>query len=331
MNRLLACTSVIALCAVFLSSTAQADDQPAASAAPSTAVTIASEIGHARDQRLKGDLDGAAKTLQQLLLVAGDDPRVLGEYGKVLVQEGHAKDAIKFLARATQLNGNDWTLYSALGVAYDQNDDHTDARKSYDRALAIKPGEPSVLNNYAVSRILTGDYEGAVQTLTQLKASDSANSKIAANLTKAQDLLAAHPAKAATAPVVAQTAKTQPNKKPVPVSVASLPPLNGTAKAGVVMQKVPSDPLAGPVRKANAAPRVLAPAQTSKPTLAAEAAKLHIAPRAIVMEKVPADPKAGPVKTAEAPKSAAKDKQATEAAKSAHANSTPLSLRTAAD
>ncbi|HWA29780.1 MAG TPA: tetratricopeptide repeat protein [Rhizomicrobium sp.] len=320
MNRLLACTSIIALCAGFVASAAMADDQPAAADAPSAAVTIATEIGHAHDQRVKGDLAGAAKTLQQLLLVANTDPRVLGEYGKVLVQQGHAKDAIKFLARATQLGSNDWTVYSALGVAYDQNDDHTDARKSYDRALAMKPGEASILNNYAVSRMLTGDYDGAVQTLSQIEKSGASDPKIAANLAKAEELKAAHPS--ANAPVA--TAQSQP-AKPAPVAVATL--AAPKPQDGVVMQKVPADPLAGPVRNANAAPRQLNNAKPVRPTLAAEAAKLKVPASAIVMQKVPADPKAGPVKDA---KQEPKAKTTVEAKTAPKAPEGP-SLRTASD
>ena len=37
-----------------------------------------------------------------------------------MVQQGRPDDAHAFLKRATELKTNDWTLYSALGVAYDQ-------------------------------------------------------------------------------------------------------------------------------------------------------------------------------------------------------------------
>lgn len=327
MNRFLASTSAVALCAMFAASAAYAgDSQPQAPANASTQATVQSELQRAQAERASGDLDGAAKAVQQLMLVAADNPQVVGEYGKILAEQGHAKDAIGFLSRATQ-HSTDWSLFSALGVAYDQNDDHAGARKAYERALALKPGEPSVLNNYAVSRMLTGDYAGAVQTLSQLQKADGANPKIAANLAKAEALLAEHPVKAMAPVAQAQAAKPQPQKPPA-VAVASLPQAP-FAKPGVVMQKIPSDPLAGPVRAANGAPRTLIAA--SRLTLAAEAAKLHEPAGAIVMQKVPADPKAGPVKTAGASRHAAKPRHAAETAKAAPAKGTPLSLRTASD
>ena len=109
----------------------------------------------------------AAKALSQLMIVAPDDARVVGEYGKVLTQLGRPGDALPFLNRAIQLDANDWTLYSALGVAYDQADQHTKAHAAYERALALKPGQPDVLNNMGVSRMLAGNLGDAQKLLNQ--------------------------------------------------------------------------------------------------------------------------------------------------------------------
>ena len=46
-----------------------------------------------------------------------------------------------FLNRAVELQSNDWTLYSALGVAYDETNDPARRARPYQRALALKPGE----------------------------------------------------------------------------------------------------------------------------------------------------------------------------------------------
>ncbi|MGN6147516.1 MAG: tetratricopeptide repeat protein [Rhizomicrobium sp.] len=315
MNRLLTCTSVIALCAGIAMSAAYADEakhtSPAATSYPTTLTT---EIARAKDLREKGQLADAAKALRQLMLVAGNDPRVAGEYGKVLVQQGYAKDAASILTKAVQMNGADWTLHSALGVAYDQLDNHAEARKAYARALTMKPGEPSVTNNYAVSRMLTGDYDGAIQMLSALHSSDP---KIAANLAKAEEMQAAH------APKVTATA-AQPSTPASTVVAAAKPPTSD-----VVMQKVPVDPKAGPVRNADRAPRALE-TKTAKPVLAAVASKLDVGQNSIVMQKVPVDPKAGPVKTA-ATKPANKPTAQIAANKPALKSPPPPALRTASD
>lgn len=317
MKRLLTCTSVIALCAGFATS-ALADDAKPSAAGASTSTSLDGQIERAKELRAQGNFADASKALRQLMLVAASDPRVESEYGKVLAQQGYAKDAVSVLTKAIQMNGNDWTLYSALGVAYDQLDNHAEAHKSYDRALAMKPGEASVLNNYAVSRMLAGDYDGAVQMLSGLHSSDP---KIAANLSKAEALKAAHAPKAITA-------QTQPGKQPV-VAAAEAPKTDPS----VVMQKVPVDPKAGPVRSANSAPRTLAPKAPVKPVLAAAASKLDVSPNGIVMQKVPADPKAGPVKTAAAkPEAQAKAVETAKSTTKPEAKSPPLpTLRTASD
>ena len=118
------------------------------------------------------------------MLIEPDDGRVVGEYGKVLEQQGHSREALPFLKRAVQLSPSEWSLHSALGVAYDQVDDHVSARAAYERALALKPGEGSVLNNYAVSRMLAGDYAAAKSLFAQAEANGAANPKIAGNLEK---------------------------------------------------------------------------------------------------------------------------------------------------
>jgi Flp pilus assembly protein TadD len=315
MGRFLLCSSAIALCMGIAMPSAHADDaKPSAAAANSYPATLAAEIARAKDLRQKGQYADAAKALRQLMLVASNDPRVSGEYGKVLAQQGYAKDAVNLLAKAVQTSSNDWTLYSALGVAYDQLDKHSDARQAYARALAIRPGEPSVTNNYAISRMLTGDYEGAIQMLSGLHTTDP---KILANLAKAEDLKSTHaPATPDTETKTASTAATAGVKSPK------------TSSSDVIMQKVPEDPQAGPVRTAGGAPRAL-DRKPSRPALAAEAKKLNVKPGSIMMQKVPVDPHAGPVKTATATQVIAE--HPAKLVKSAPKPPPPPALRTAAD
>ena len=54
------------------------------------------------------------------MLVASDDPRVDRRIWQDAGPEGRAQEAAKFLTRASTLRPNDWSYYSALGVAYDQ-------------------------------------------------------------------------------------------------------------------------------------------------------------------------------------------------------------------
>jgi Flp pilus assembly protein TadD len=215
-------------------------DMTAATLPPST--SIASELQTAHALRAQGHLPEALRALAQLVLVAPDDARVVSEYGKVLVQLGRSEDAIAFLKHAVELREDDWTVYSALGVAYDQNDDRRNAKEAYDRALALHPGDATVLNNYAVSRMLAGDLDAA-QTLLQRAQTTGGNApKVAANL----QLLAQMKARRAAVP-----AKSAAAGSSSPTAPMSTQPKSMAESKSVVMQPVPVDLQAGKVVAAN--------------------------------------------------------------------------------
>jgi Flp pilus assembly protein TadD len=213
----------------------------------SMAADMNTQIHEAQNLRVTGDYQGATRILGQLMLVTPDDPRIVGEYGKTLVQAGRAKEGLDFLKRAVQLTPGDWSIYSAMGVGYDQTGDYTNARSAYNQALAIKPGNPGVLNNFALSRMQAGDAAGARQLMAQAQATGANDPKIAQNVA----LLASYaPAQAAVPVKKTATAST----KPMPVTAHALP----NVPANTVMQQVPHDSKAGPVREATSAPRKLA-------------------------------------------------------------------------
>jgi len=210
------------------------------------------QIRNAQAARANGDYAGATKTLSQLMLVMPDNPRIVSEYGKTLVQQGRAKEALDFLKRAVQLSPGDWSIYSATGVAYDQNGDYGNARVAYQQALAIQPGNPSVLNNFALSRMQAGDLNGARQLIAQVSPSGAADPKIAQTVALVASLTPPS-APVASAPVKSAVASNAPGVKQMPVTTHPLP-----LPANVVMQKVPADSKAGPVKEANGAPHQLA-------------------------------------------------------------------------
>lgn len=297
MDRLLLRSAAVALCAVWASGCAASDASDPTSAAAANAQTAAAfpstlqgEIARAHSLRLSGSFEDASKALGQLMLVAPDDVRVVGEYGKLLAEEGRADEAVPFLKRAVQLDADDFTLYSALGVAYDQIDDHAKARTAYEHALTLKPGAPEVLNNYAVSRMLSGDLDGAQRLLAQAALAGSQNPKIADNMAllasmrhpqvlATTEIAAAPPKPAAShAIVAAATPKAQATRATTVVGAdAAAAPRVATAapKPLVVMEKVPFDPKAGPVASHKPAfklahePRPDRRARPEKPKLAA--------------------------------------------------------------
>jgi len=294
-----------------------AKDKPAA-----PAQSLDESILQAQGLRLAGNYPEAVKHLSQLMMIAADDPRVVSEYGKTLAQMGRPSEAVNFLTRATQLQPTDWTLFSALGVAYDQSGNQEQAKVAYEHALVLKPGEPSVLNNYALSRLLAKDTEMARSLAGRAESANASaqDDKITRNIAMIRsmepvagtDVAANKPAPVASkpAPMVQNFAPApqQPLPHAVPqppaqkVTQAALPaPATTPTKgdSGVVMQRVPVDPLAGPV--ASHAPRPLQPAVKT------ETAKSNIAKTEA--PKAPAKPepaKAVPAKPAEIAKTQVK-------------------------
>jgi hypothetical protein len=186
-------------------------------------------VRQAQAMRLAGHYDEAIRVLSQLMMVAADDPRVVSEYGKTLAQKGRAQDAVEFLNRGIELAANDWTLYSALGVSYDQLGNQVSARTAYEHALALRPEEPSVLNNYALSRMLAGDTEGARILIGRSeRAGGAGDAKIASNIALLNKIDPA-PVMPSVAPqAVALAAKPAPMPAAMPARqmapVASAPP-----------------------------------------------------------------------------------------------------------
>jgi Flp pilus assembly protein TadD len=267
MNRVTALSAATALCTLWAAGCSSTPTGKVAANAPVTAsddqtvtgldssadvaaiaknlpTSLDGEIRRAQQLRSKGDLDDASEALSQLMIIAPDDPRVVGEYGKVLAQKGDSQDGLAFLKRAVQLQPKDWTLYSALGVTYDQLDDHGNARTAYEHALSLKPGEASVLNNYAVSRMLAGDLTGAKRLLNEASAHGSDNPKIANNMATLSGMKPSggnDSAATASTASMAHVASAPPKPVNRHVVTQSVPP-------AVVMQTVPVDPLAGPVK-----------------------------------------------------------------------------------
>ena len=291
---MLGCAVVPAHAGLFSSDSKPVAKVEEKSAAPAT--TLEDSIRQAQMLRLAGLYPDAIKHLSQLMMVASDDGRVISEYGKTLAAMGRASDAVNFLTRAQQLQPGDWTIYSALGVAYDQMGDQKSAQAAYEHALTIKPDESSVLNNYALSRMLAKDPEMAGKLAARAEsAGGMSEPKIARNIAMIRSLaLETHTvAQAANTPSpLPQQALPQAQPQVAKVQIQSLAaPVRDDR---VVMQRVPVDPLAGPVTAPTHAPRPLqakvATPSAADPKSDAPAKQVLNTPVAKIATNTPATP-----------------------------------------
>lgn len=104
------------------------------------------------------------------------------EYGKSLVEEGRAFEAVRYLEVAAGAKRTDWRAVSAYGVALDQIGEHDLARAKYDEALGVSPQNAAVLNNKGLSFAVDGKLKEAVKTLRAAAASPGADARVRQNL-----------------------------------------------------------------------------------------------------------------------------------------------------
>ena len=205
---------------------------------PSADIDVSVFLGQAQQARKSGDMMQAIKMLSQLVLVAPDDPKVVGEYGKTLAAYGRSDDAIAFLDRAIQLQPGDWTLFSAQGVAYDEQGKYQSAQLSYSRAMELKPGEVAIINNDALSHIQAGDYAGAEHLLNQVSRDSPDYARISKSVALLEKLKPVAPATAAAPETEHQIAAA--NTKPAShgAAAAAAPAITPKPEAAVAQTPV---------------------------------------------------------------------------------------------
>jgi Flp pilus assembly protein TadD len=89
---------------------------------------------------------------------------------------------MKIIRRAQTPDRPDWRLLSAEAAILDQTGQSDAARQLYQRALDVAPNEPSILSNYAMSYVVTGDLTEAEKLLRRAIAAPGADGRIRQNL-----------------------------------------------------------------------------------------------------------------------------------------------------
>lgn len=127
---------------------------------------------------------------QQLLAIAPDDPGMNENAGIAALRIGEIGAARPLLDRATASRGATWRAWNARGVLADLTRDWPNADSAYARAAQIAPNQAEVLNNQGWSRLLRGDWRGAVGLFEQGAALNPKSERMANNLELARAALA---------------------------------------------------------------------------------------------------------------------------------------------
>ena len=172
--------------------TAKAEPSPVTD--PKTAVEIYGEryranprdsgaaLAYGQALRANGQRAQAAAVLEQANIASPGNKPLLAAWGRALADNGNFQQAFEVLSKAHSPDNPDWRILSVQGTVLDQMGRHDEARRYYDSALKIAPGEPTVLSNLGMSYMLSKDLPKAEETLRQAYASQKADARVRQNL-----------------------------------------------------------------------------------------------------------------------------------------------------
>lgn len=139
-------------------------------------------LNYANLLRMTGRNEQALAVMQQVAINHPTDREVLGAYGKAQAAAGQLEQALATVRRAQTPDRPDWKLKSAEGAILDQLGRSSEARLRYREALDLQPNEPSVLSNLGMSYLLTKDLKTAETYLRSASDQPAADSSVRQNL-----------------------------------------------------------------------------------------------------------------------------------------------------
>lgn len=223
-------------------------------------------LSYAQNLKATGQKREALAVLQQASLIHGTNRRLAADYGRLALELDQVSVAKKLLEVADDPSNPDWRVVLARGTALAKEGSYRDAIRYYERAQALKPGHPSVLNNLALAYTMSGEPERGEQLLREASVTGSDNAKVRQNLALVLGLQGKYDEATQVAAVDLPPADAQANtallRKMVKLDAKSAPPAY-----------VPTEPPAmaswAPAVAEVPVERVTAPASASAPALRA--------------------------------------------------------------
>ncbi|WP_411034724.1 tetratricopeptide repeat protein [Shinella sp. BYT-45] len=139
-------------------------------------------MNYANVLRMNGRNEQALAVMQQVAISNPSNREVLAAYGKAQAAAGQLEQALNTILRAQTPDRPDWRLKSAEGAILDQLGRSGEARQRYREALDLNPNEPSVLSNLGMSYVLARDLKTAETYLRSAVAQPGADSSVRQNL-----------------------------------------------------------------------------------------------------------------------------------------------------
>ncbi|MEW5962250.1 MAG: tetratricopeptide repeat protein [Pseudomonadota bacterium] len=139
-------------------------------------------LAYAKNLKAMGDKQRALAVLQQLAVLHGQSRELASEYGRLALDLDQVQIAKGLLEAADDPANPDWRVIAARGTAHAKEGEYKKAIPFYERALALAPDHPSLLNNLALAHTMNGEAVKAEEMLRQASASSGANPRVRQNL-----------------------------------------------------------------------------------------------------------------------------------------------------
>lgn len=143
---------------------------------------IESALAYAQSLKATGRKREALAVLQQASLIHGTNRKLAADYGRLALELDQISVAKKLLEVADDPANPDWRIVLARGTALAKDGSYRDAIAFYERAQALNPEHPSVLNNLALAYTMSGEPERGEELLRRASAAGSDNAKVRQNL-----------------------------------------------------------------------------------------------------------------------------------------------------
>jgi Flp pilus assembly protein TadD len=122
-------------------------------------------LNYARNLKAMGEKRQALAVMQQASAIHVTDHAIMGEYGRLALELDQITIAEKALERADNKSNPDWKVISARGTALAKQGKYRDSIPMYERALALAPDQPSIMNNLALAHAMNGNPDKAEDLL----------------------------------------------------------------------------------------------------------------------------------------------------------------------
>lgn len=185
-------------------------------------------VNYARNLKAMGQKQQALIVMQEAHRHNPMNREINSEYGRLALEHDQFSAAEKLLEAADDASNPDWRVISARGAVLAKQGRHGEAVPFFERALAVSPDNPSVMNNLAMAQAMEGRPAKAEALLRQAVAAQPSDQRLSQNLALVLGLQGKH-------------------KEAEAIGQGTLPPDLAAHNGDVLKQMVGAEPVPQPV------------------------------------------------------------------------------------